>query len=79
MATYQDIRQQVETLSASEQLRLLEELVALVRHHTLSTSEVEVVAKDTTLTTPLANQAEANELTVAERLAQRERVFLEGA
>jgi hypothetical protein len=66
MATYQDIRQQVETLSASEQLRLLEELAALVR-------------QDMALANQLANQAESHELTVAERLAQRKRVFLEGS
>lgn len=36
MATYQEIRQQVETLSAEEQLRLLEELAAMVRHHLLA-------------------------------------------
>ncbi len=31
MATYQDIRRQVENLTPDEQLRLLEELVAIVR------------------------------------------------
>ncbi|HEY9606459.1 MAG TPA: hypothetical protein V6C85_32925 [Allocoleopsis sp.] len=31
MATYQDIRRQVETLSPEEQLQLLEELAAIVR------------------------------------------------
>jgi hypothetical protein len=35
MATYQEIRQQVETLSADEQLRLLEELAVLVRHRAI--------------------------------------------
>jgi hypothetical protein len=38
MATYQDIRQQVETLNTSEQLQLLEELAAMVRHRASSTS-----------------------------------------
>lgn len=32
MATYQEIRQQIETLTAEEQLRLLEELAVVVRH-----------------------------------------------
>lgn len=31
MATYQDIRRQVENLTPDEQLRLLEELAAIVR------------------------------------------------
>lgn len=31
MSTYQDIRRQVENLSQSEQLRLLEELAVMVR------------------------------------------------
>lgn len=31
MTIYQDIRRQVETLTANEQLRLLEELAAIVR------------------------------------------------
>lgn len=31
MATYQEIRRQIENLTADEQLRLLEELAALVR------------------------------------------------
>jgi hypothetical protein len=31
MATYQEIRRQVETLTPDEQLRLLEDLVAIVR------------------------------------------------
>ncbi|MBF2049059.1 MAG: hypothetical protein EDM05_68355 [Leptolyngbya sp. IPPAS B-1204] len=35
MATYQDIRRQIENLSPSEQLRLLEELAAMVRHRVL--------------------------------------------
>lgn len=35
MATYQDIRRQVENLSTSEQLRLLEELAVMVRHRVL--------------------------------------------
>ena len=33
MATYQEIRQQIGAMSAEEQLRLLEELAAMVRHH----------------------------------------------
>jgi hypothetical protein len=32
MATYQEIRSQVENLTPEEQLRLLEELAAVVRH-----------------------------------------------
>ncbi|MGK7871988.1 MAG: hypothetical protein AB4426_01315 [Xenococcaceae cyanobacterium] len=32
MTTYQDIRRQVENLTPDEQLRLLEELAAIVRH-----------------------------------------------
>jgi DNA-binding HxlR family transcriptional regulator len=32
MATYQDIRRQVENLTPNEQLRLLEELAVMVRH-----------------------------------------------
>lgn len=36
MATYQEIRQQIGAMSAEEQLRLLEELAAMVRHHLLA-------------------------------------------
>ena len=35
MATYQDIRRQVENLSPNEQLRLLEELAVIVRRRML--------------------------------------------
>lgn len=35
MATYQDIRRQVENLSPNEQLRLLEELAIMVRRRVL--------------------------------------------
>lgn len=34
MATYQEIRRQVESLTIDEQLRLLEELAIIVRHRT---------------------------------------------
>jgi len=33
MATYEDIRRQVETLTPEEQLRLLEDLAVMVRRH----------------------------------------------
>ncbi|NDJ18374.1 hypothetical protein [Myxacorys almedinensis] len=33
MTTYQELRRQVENLTPEEQLRLLEELASLVRHH----------------------------------------------
>lgn len=36
MTTYQDIRRQVENLTPSEQLRLLEDLAAIVRRRMLS-------------------------------------------
>jgi DNA-binding HxlR family transcriptional regulator len=32
MSTYQEIRRQIQTLTPDEQLRLLEELAAIVRH-----------------------------------------------
>lgn len=35
MATYQDVRRQVENLAPDEQLRLLEELAAMVRRRIL--------------------------------------------
>lgn len=52
MTTYQDIRRQVENLTPSEQLRLLEELAALVRHRMLakpkrSIMELEGLGKET--------------------------------
>lgn len=52
MATYQDIRRQVESLSADEQLRLLEELAIMVRRRMLvkskrSIMELEGLGKET--------------------------------
>ncbi|GAB4217074.1 MAG: hypothetical protein OHK0012_20650 [Synechococcales cyanobacterium] len=35
MTTYQDIRRQIENLTPNEQLRLLEELAAMVSRHML--------------------------------------------
>jgi predicted nuclease of restriction endonuclease-like RecB superfamily len=63
MATYQEIRQQVETLSIGEKLQLFQGLKAIVQQDAFPNSEVE----------------SAGELTIAEKLARRERVFLEGA
>jgi len=37
MATYQEIRRQVEDLTPEEQLRLLEELAGIVRHRIAKT------------------------------------------
>ncbi|MCP6759598.1 MAG: hypothetical protein NHB32_12700 [Fischerella sp. CENA71] len=52
MATYQDIRRQVENLTPDEQLRLLEELAAMVRHRIIikpkrSIMELEGLGKET--------------------------------
>jgi hypothetical protein len=52
MATYQDIRRQVENLTPNEQLRLLEELAVMVRHGMLvkpkrSILELEGLGKET--------------------------------
>lgn len=52
MATYQDIRRQVENLTPSEQLRLLEELAVMVRRRMLvkpkrSILELEGLGKET--------------------------------
>ncbi|WP_008316926.1 hypothetical protein [Leptolyngbya sp. PCC 6406] len=52
MATYQDIRRQVENLTPNEQLRLLEELAGIVRHRMLlkpkrSIMELEGLGKKT--------------------------------
>lgn len=52
MATYQDIRRQVENLTPNEQLRLLEELAAMVRRRMLvkpkrSIMELEGLGKET--------------------------------
>jgi hypothetical protein len=38
MSTYQEIRHQIENLTPDEQLHLLEELAALVRHRALPQS-----------------------------------------
>ncbi|MBW4593687.1 MAG: hypothetical protein KME46_12425 [Brasilonema angustatum HA4187-MV1] len=51
MATYQEIRRQVENLTPDEQLRLLEELAALVRRritpkHKRSIMELEGLGKE---------------------------------
>ena len=51
MATYQEIRRQVESLTIDEQLRLLEELAIIVRHRTplkskRSIMELEGLGKD---------------------------------
>lgn len=52
MAIYQDIRRQVENLTPDEQLRLLEELAAIVRRRILvkpkrSIMELEGLGKET--------------------------------
>lgn len=52
MATYQDIRRQIENLTPSEQLRLLEEIAAMVRRRMLiktnhSIMELEGLGKET--------------------------------
>lgn len=52
MATYQDIRDQVETLTPDEQLRLLEDLAIIVRRRIAPTPErsimeLEGLGKDT--------------------------------
>lgn len=52
MATYQDIRRQVEHLTPSEQLRLLEELAVIVRRRMIvkprrSILELEGLGKET--------------------------------
>jgi len=52
MATYQDIRRQVENLTPDEQLRLLEELAVMVRRRMLvkpkrSIMELEGLGKET--------------------------------
>jgi hypothetical protein len=52
MATYQDIRRQVESLTPDEQLRLLEELAVIVRRRILikpkrSIMELEGLGKET--------------------------------
>jgi hypothetical protein len=44
MATYQEVRCQIETLSTSEQLQLLEELAAIVRHRTSPTLDSEATS-----------------------------------
>ena len=51
MATYQEIRRQIEGLTRDEQLRLLEELATIVRHRTplkpkRSIMELEGLGKD---------------------------------
>ncbi|MBV9388744.1 MAG: hypothetical protein JOZ78_20160 [Chroococcidiopsidaceae cyanobacterium CP_BM_ER_R8_30] len=52
MATYQEIRRQVENLTSDEQLRLLAELAAMVHHQMLvrpkrSIMELEGLGKET--------------------------------
>ncbi|MEB3216841.1 MAG: hypothetical protein VKN72_11500 [Nostocales cyanobacterium 94392] len=52
MATYQDIRRQIENLTLDEQLRLLEELAVVVRHRMFvkpkcSIMELEGLGKET--------------------------------
>ncbi len=52
MATYKDIRRQVESLTPNEQLRLLEELTVMVRRRMLikpkrSIMELEGLGKET--------------------------------
>jgi DNA-binding HxlR family transcriptional regulator len=51
MATYQEIRRQIESLTLDEQLRLMEELATIVRHRTppkpkRSIMELEGLGKD---------------------------------
>lgn len=49
MATYQEIRHQIEGLTAEEQLQLLEELASIVRQGLISSSPLKQVDDSTVL------------------------------
>ena len=51
MTTYQEVRRQIEGLTLDEQMRLMEELITIIRHHTptkpkRSIMELEGLGKD---------------------------------